>query len=164
MARLRAIKVSPRKLNLLAAQIRGLSVSEALKQMQFSLKRAAVDVRKTINLAKMNAENNFGMDGTRLLIGLFLKLYICNVSDQVWVGKGVYRKGIKFHAKGRFGRVTHPTAQLTVLVREVPRTEGEKRLGKFGWTNATWDKVDPQKLLPPQDHIRPPYVRRLNRK
>lgn len=67
-ATLREIAVSPRRLAMLARQIQGLSVAEAELQMTFSRKKIAKRVKDCVTLAKANAENNFGLDGSRLVI------------------------------------------------------------------------------------------------
>lgn len=108
----RNLRVSPQKLNLVAALIRGKKVDRALADLEFSRKRIAQDVRKTVLSAISNAENNHGLDPDDLVVA------------EAYVGKNLVMK--RFHARGR-GRasgIQKPFAQLTVVVREV-RPEAE---------------------------------------
>jgi large subunit ribosomal protein L22 len=103
----RNLRVSPQKLNLVAAMIRGKKVQTALTELEFSRKRIAVDVRKCLMSAIANAENNHGLDVDDLIV------------SEAWVGKNLVLK--RFHARGR-GRsasIMKPFSQLTVIVREV---------------------------------------------
>ncbi|AHA28270.1 50S ribosomal protein L22 [Candidatus Liberibacter americanus] len=103
----RMLRVSPQKLNLVAAMIRGMKVSRALSDLEFSRKRIAKEVRKTLASAIANAENNHDLDIDRLVV------------SEAYVGKSVVMK--RFHCRGRqrIGRVTKPFSHLTVVVREV---------------------------------------------
>eukprot|EP00698_Gefionella_okellyi_P003946 TRINITY_DN13655_c0_g1_i1.p1 TRINITY_DN13655_c0_g1~~TRINITY_DN13655_c0_g1_i1.p1 ORF type:complete len:219 (-),score=27.89 TRINITY_DN13655_c0_g1_i1:3-659(-) len=143
-ARLWDLPISTQKLMMLGRQIRGLSVQEGIKQMQFSLKKAAVSMKKVLTLAKANAENNYGLDGSRLLI------------DRIIVGRGTMRTKMRFHARGKFGIVRPPNANIHVYVKEVPLVAGEFRLGKSGWSNDTWARVKPEKFPLPADRIDAP--------
>jgi large subunit ribosomal protein L22 len=106
----RNLRVSPRKLNLVAQLIRGKKVSTALADLQFSQKRIAQDVRKCLESAISNAENNHDLDIDDLVV------------SQAFVGKSIVMKRIQFHGRGRTGRVTKPFANITIVVRQV---EGE---------------------------------------
>lgn len=102
----RNLRVSPRKLNEVAAMIRGKSADAALAQLQFSRKRIAHSVRKTLESAIANAENNHDLD-----IGLL-------VVAEAHVGKNLVMKRWKPRARGRVGRVHKFFSQLTIVVRE----------------------------------------------
>lgn len=103
----RNLRVSPQKLNLVAAMIRGKKVEQALADLEFSRKRIAVDVRKCLMSAIANAENNHDLDVNHLIVA------------EAHVGKNLIMK--RFHARGR-GRssaIMKPFSQITVIVREV---------------------------------------------
>ncbi|AKK19825.1 50S ribosomal protein L22 [Candidatus Liberibacter africanus] len=102
------LRISPQKLNLVAAMIRGRKVSDALADLEFSRKRIASDVKKTLRSAVANAENNHDLDVDRLIV------------SEAYVGKSVSMK--RFHCRGRqrIGRIVRPFSRLTVVVREVP--------------------------------------------
>lgn len=107
MAVARNLRVSPQKLNLVAAMIRGKKVQTALTELEFSRKRIAQDVRKCVMSAVANAEFNHGLDVDDLIVA------------EAWVGKNLIMK--RFHARGRgkSAQVIKPFAQITVVVREV---------------------------------------------
>jgi len=105
---LRMIRVSPQKLNLVAGLIRGKKVSRALADLEFSRKRIAVDVRKCLESAIANAENNHDLDVDDLVV------------SQAFVGKALVMKRFHARARGRAGRVEKPFSNLTIIVREVP--------------------------------------------
>ncbi len=107
MAVNRLMRVSPQKLNLVAAQIRGKSVGEALNELTFSKKRIAQDVKKTLQSAIANAENNHGLDVDELIVA------------EAWVGKNLVMKRGRPRARGRFGKILKPFSQLTIKVRQV---------------------------------------------
>ena len=104
----RMLRVSPQKLNLVAQLIRGRKASAALADLQFSRKRIAVDVKKCLESAIANAENNHDLDVDDLVVA------------EAHVGKSIVIK--RFHARGRgraapvFKRFSH----LTIIVRETP--------------------------------------------
>ena len=101
------LRVSPQKLNLVAALIRGKKVDQALADLEFSRKRIAQDVRKCVMSAVANAENNHLLDVNQLVV------------SEAHVGKNLVLK--RFHARGR-GRassIMKPFAQITVIVSEV---------------------------------------------
>jgi large subunit ribosomal protein L22 len=103
----RSLRVSPQKLNLVAQLIRGKKVEKALADLTFSHKRIAKDVKKTLQSAIANAENNHGLDIDQLIVA------------EAYVGKNLVMKRFHPRARGRMGRVEKPFSQLTVVVREV---------------------------------------------
>ena len=107
MAVNRMLRVSPQKLNLMAAMIRGKPVDSALSMLAFSRKRIAEDVKKTLQSAVANAENNHGLDIDDLVV------------SEAWVGKNMVLKRGRPRARGRYGRILKPFSQLTIKVRQV---------------------------------------------
>jgi large subunit ribosomal protein L22 len=103
----RMLRVSPQKLNLLAQLIRGKKVETALADLEFSRKRIALDVKKTLESAVANAENNHDLDVDDLIVA------------EAHVGKALVMKRFSPRARGRAGRITKPFANLTIVVREV---------------------------------------------
>jgi large subunit ribosomal protein L22 len=103
----RLIRVSPQKLNLLAQLIRGKKVDRALADLTFSRKRVAKDVKKTLQSAIANAENNHDLDVDALVVA------------EAFVGKNIVMKRLKARARGRAARIEKPFAQMTVIVRQV---------------------------------------------
>ena|SRR5512137_1498208 len=103
----RMLRVSPQKLNLVAQLIRGKKVSTALADLEFSRKRIAKDVRKCLESAIANAENNHDLDVDDLVV------------SQAFVGKALVMKRFHARARGRAGRVEKPFSNLTIIVREV---------------------------------------------
>jgi len=106
MAVSRMLKTSPQKLNLVAQLIRGKSVAKALTDLTFSKKRIAVDVKKTLQSAIANAENNHGLDVDELIVA------------EAYVGKNLTMKRGRPRARGRYGKILKPFAQVTILVRQ----------------------------------------------
>lgn len=104
---LRMIRISPQKLNLVAQLIRGKKVATALADLEFSRKRIAHDVRKCLQSAIANAENNHNLDVDGLVV--------C----QAFVGKALVMKRFHARARGRGARIMKPFANLTIVVREV---------------------------------------------
>lgn len=104
---LRTIRVSPQKLNLVAAMIRGRKVADALADLEFSRKRIAGTVKKVLESAIANAENNHDLDVDALVVA------------EAYVGKSIVMK--RFHARGRGRaiRIEKPFSNLTIVVREV---------------------------------------------
>jgi large subunit ribosomal protein L22 len=102
----RNLRVSPQKLNLVAQLIRGKKVQTALADLEFSQKRIAKDVKKCLESAIANAENNHDLDIDDLVV------------SQAFVGKSIVMKRIQFHGRGRTGRVTKPFANITIVVAE----------------------------------------------
>ncbi|MCR9113643.1 MAG: 50S ribosomal protein L22 [Rhodobacteraceae bacterium] len=107
MAKLRMLRTSPQKLNLVAAMIRGKKVDKALNDLTFSKKRIAQDVKKCLQSAIANAENNHNLDVDELIVA------------EAYVGKNLVMKRGRPRARGRFGRIMKPFSELTIKVREV---------------------------------------------
>ena len=106
IAKLRMLKTSPQKLNLVAQLIRGKKVEKALADLTFSKKRISDDVKKCLQSAIANAENNHGMDIDTLLV------------SSIYVGKGNVLKRWRPRARGRLGRIQKPFSNLTIIVSE----------------------------------------------
>ncbi|MEL6507923.1 MAG: 50S ribosomal protein L22 [Pseudomonadota bacterium] len=107
MAKARMVRVSPQKLNLVAQMIRGKKVEKALADLQFSRKRISGDVKKVLESAIANAENNHDLDIDALVV------------DQAFVGKNMVMKRFRPRARGRVGKILKPFAELTIVVKEV---------------------------------------------
>ena len=103
----RMLRVSPQKLNLVAQLIRGKKVAIALSDLQFSQKRIAKDVKKCLESAIANAENNHDLDVDELVVA------------EAHVGKAIVIKRFHPRGRGRMGRIFKPFANLTIVVREV---------------------------------------------
>ncbi len=106
---LRMVRISPQKLNLVAQSIRGLSAERALNELAFSRKRIALDVRKCLQSAIANAENNHELDIDSLVV------------TQAHVGKNLVLKRSNTRARGRGARIEKPFSQLTIVVRDLSR-------------------------------------------
>lgn len=106
-AELNRLRVSPQKLNLVAASIRGMKVNDALTQLTFSSRRIAIDVKKTLQSAIANAENNHNLDVDSLIV------------SEAWVGKNMVMKRFRARARGRGAKILKPFSNLTIVVREV---------------------------------------------
>ncbi len=104
---LRTIRISPQKLNLVAAMIRGKKVSAALADLEFSRKRIAGTVKRTLESAIANAENNHDLDVDALVVA------------EAWVGKSITMKRFMARGRGRASRIEKPFSNLTIVVREV---------------------------------------------
>ncbi len=102
----RLLRISPQKLNLLAEQIRGKKVERALSDLTFSRKRIAGDVKKTLQSAIANAENNHDLDVDDLVVA------------QAFVGKNLVMKRFQPRARGRVGRIVKPFSQITIILRQ----------------------------------------------
>src|SRR5215510_594496 len=102
----RNLRVSPRKLNLLAQMIRGKKVEVALADLEFSRKRIAEDVRKCVMSAVANAENNHGLDVNDLIV------------KEAYVGKNLVLTRFHARGRGRMSAIQKPFSQLTVIVKE----------------------------------------------
>ncbi|NVO21940.1 50S ribosomal protein L22 [Donghicola sp. C2-DW-16] len=107
MAKLRMLRTSPQKLNLVAQLIRGKKVEKALTDLTFSNKRVAVDVKKCLQSAIANAENNHGLDVDELIVA------------EAYVGKNLVMKRGRPRARGRFGKIMKPFSEITIKVRQV---------------------------------------------
>jgi large subunit ribosomal protein L22 len=103
----RMLRVSPQKLNLVAQLIRGKKVATALADLEFSQKRISREVRKCLESAIANAENNHDLDVDDLVV------------SQAFVGKALVRKRFHARARGRGARILKPFSNLTIVVREV---------------------------------------------
>ena len=106
-AKLRMLKTSPQKLNLVAGLIRGKKVERALTDLTFSKKRIAQDVKKCLQSAIANAENNYNLDVDELIVA------------EAYVGKNLTMKRGRPRARGRFGKIIKPFAEVTIVVRQV---------------------------------------------
>jgi len=111
MAVNKMLRTSPQKLNLVAQMIRNKPVEKALTDLTFSKKRIAADVKKTLQSAIANAENNHGLDVDDLIVA------------EAYVGKNLTMKRGRPRARGRYGKILKPFAQLTILVRVPESTE-----------------------------------------
>ena len=106
----RMLKTSPQKLNLVAGMIRGKNADRALVELSFAKRRIAGEVRKVLESAIANAENNHELDVDRLYVA------------EAYVGKGLVMKRFRARARGRVGRVVKPWSSVTVIVREREET------------------------------------------
>lgn len=106
MAVARMLRGSPQKLNLVAAGIRGLKVEKALTVLEFSPKKAARDVRKLLQSAIANAENNHNLDVDSLFVA------------EATVGKALVMKRMRARARGRSAQILKPFSRLRIIVRE----------------------------------------------
>ncbi len=103
---LKTYRISPQKLNLIAQQIRGMHVQDAVDQLTFSRKAAAKDVRKLLQSAIANAENNHDLDIDALYV------------TEATVGKSLTMKRWRARARGRGVRITKPFSNITIVVSE----------------------------------------------
>jgi len=110
MAYCRNLRTSPQKLNLVAESIRGMDCEKALAELKFSRRRVAVDVRKVLESAIANAENNHQLDVDRLYV------------SEATVGKSMVMKRWRARARGRVGRIEKPFSNIRVIVREREET------------------------------------------
>ena len=107
MAKLRMLRTSPQKLNLVAQLIRGKKVEKALTDLTFSKKRIAADVKKCLQSAIANAENNHNLDVDELIVA------------EAYVGKNLVMKRGRPRARGRFGKIVKPFSEITIKVRQI---------------------------------------------
>ncbi|MFD1882111.1 50S ribosomal protein L22 [Paracoccus pacificus] len=107
MAKTKMLRTSPQKLNLVAAMIRGKKVEKALADLTFSKRRIAGDVKKCLQSAIANAENNHSLDVDSLVVA------------EAWVGKNLVMKRGRPRARGRFGKIMKPFSEITIKVRQV---------------------------------------------
>lgn len=103
---IRGLRTSPQKLNLVAESIRGLNVNDALIQLTFSKKRIAQDVKKALQSAIANAENNHNLDVDRLIV------------REATVGRGLVMKRWRARARGRAAKIVKPFSNLRIVVEE----------------------------------------------
>ncbi len=109
-AKIRMLRTSPQKLNLVAAMIRGKKVDRALSDLTFSKRRIANDVKKCLQSAIANAENNHNLDVDELVVA------------EAWVGKNLVMKRGRPRARGRYGKIMKPFSEITITVRQVGET------------------------------------------
>ncbi|MCR8726555.1 50S ribosomal protein L22 [Frigidibacter sp. ROC022] len=107
MAKAKMLRTSPQKLNLVAQMIRGKSVDKALVDLTFSKRRIAQDVKKCLQSAIANAENNHNLDVDELVVA------------EAYVGKNLVMKRGRPRARGRYGKILKPFSELTIKVRQV---------------------------------------------
>lgn len=100
------MRTSPQKLNLVAQTIRGKNASRAMIDLEFSKKRIAQDVRKLLQSAIANAENNHGMDVDNLVV------------VEAWVGNQIKMKRFHARARGRGARIEKRFSNMTIIVQE----------------------------------------------
>jgi large subunit ribosomal protein L22 len=110
-ASLRAVRISPRKLNLVAESIRGMKAEAALAELTFSNKRISQDVKKLLESAIANAENNHQLDVDRLYV------------KEASVGKAFVMKRWRARARGRVGKILKPFSNMRIVVCEREETE-----------------------------------------
>lgn len=136
---LKGIKQSPKKVNLVAALVRGMRVEDALLQLQVTVKRAAKTVYQVIHSARANATHNHGLDPDRLLVA------------EAFLGKGYYRKRVSYHAKGKCGIRERAECRLTVVVREMTAEEEAEiarlRVSNFRKLTKRERRLVPHKLI-----------------
>ena len=106
-AKVRMLKTSPQKLNLVSRMIRNKPVNIALAHLKFSKKRIAIDVRKCLESAIANAENNHDLDIEELVV------------SEAYVGKNLVLKRGRPRARGRYGKILKPFSQLTIKVKQI---------------------------------------------
>ncbi len=107
---LKRVHISPQKLNLVAQTIRGKGVEDALAELTFSKRRISGDVKKTLQSAIANAENNHDLDVDELFVA------------EAYVGKTLVIKRFRPRARGRVGRIVKPWSNLTIVVRQREET------------------------------------------
>ena len=103
----RSIRISPNKLNIVASSIRGMKVDKALAELTFSRKRISGAIKKTLESAIANAENNHDLDINDLVVA------------EAFVGKNIVMKRWTPRARGRMGRIEKYFSELTIVVREM---------------------------------------------
>jgi large subunit ribosomal protein L22 len=106
MAVARMLRTSPQKLNLVAGLIRGKKVEKALADLTFSKRRISGAVKKCLESAIANAENNHGLDVDNLIVA------------EAWCGKNLVMKRGRPRARGRFGKIMKPFSEITIKVRQ----------------------------------------------
>ncbi|KAL8229660.1 hypothetical protein R6Q57_014560 [Mikania cordata] len=136
---LKNIKQSPKKVNLVATLVRGMRVEDALLQLQLTVKRASKTVYQVIHSARANATHNYGFDADRLIVA------------EAFVGKGLFKKRVSYHAKGRSGVRVRPECRLTVVLREItPEEEAEiakLKVNNFAKLTKRERQLVPHKLI-----------------
>ena len=109
----RNIRTSPRKLNLLLKNIRGKKAEVAIRDLSFARQRIAFDIKKTVQTAISNAENNFQYDIDNLYI------------SEAYVGKSIVLKRFRARAKGRASGIKKPYSNLTIILSEIKNNKKE---------------------------------------
>ena len=107
MAKTSMLRTSPQKLHLVAGLIRGKKVEKALADLTFSKRRISGDVKKCLQSAIANAENNHNLDVDNLVV------------VEAWVGKNMVMKRGRPRARGRYGKIMKPFSEITIKLREV---------------------------------------------
>jgi len=102
----RVIRTTPRKLNLVAQSIRGKSAESALAELTFSKRRVAGEVKKCLQSAIANAENNHQLDVDSLIV------------SEAFVGRSITMKRFRPRARGRVGHIQKMFSNLTIVVTE----------------------------------------------
>jgi large subunit ribosomal protein L22 len=100
------VRTSPQKLNLLAQMIRGKRAEQAVTDLEFSTRRVSNEVKKCLESAIANAENNHNLDIDKLIV------------SEAYVGKSIVMKRFRARAKGRGARILKPFSNLTIVVKE----------------------------------------------
>jgi len=129
----RNIRTSPRKLNLVAQSIRGKSAEAALAELTFSPRRVAVEVKKALESAIANAENNHDLDVDDLVV------------TEASVGKNMVLKRFHARARGRGAGIQKPFSQITIVVEEKPREKEEAKKPAAKKTSAKAPAKQPTK-------------------
>jgi large subunit ribosomal protein L22 len=106
MAMAKYLRTSPQKLNLVCQTIRGKTAGKALVDLEFNNRRIAEEVRKVLQSAVANAENNHNLDVDRLVV------------SEAFVGKSITMKRFRARARGRGAQILKPFSRLTIIVRE----------------------------------------------
>lgn len=106
VAKIKSLRISPNKLNLVVAVVRRMKVENALMQLQFMRKRIAKDVKACLESAIANAENNHNMNIDRLFI------------SEIYVGKSIVMKRVRARARGRSAKILKPFSHLTIILEE----------------------------------------------
>ena len=104
---LRMLRISPQKLNLVAQLIRGKKVEKALADLEFSHKRISGQVKKVLESAIANAENNHGLDTDALVVA------------EAFVGNSLVMKRFMARGRGKSSQIQKPFSHLTIIVRQV---------------------------------------------
>jgi large subunit ribosomal protein L22 len=133
------LRTSPYKLNLVAQMIRGKDAGRALVDLEFSSKRIAKDVRKVLQSAVANAENNHGLDVD--------KLYVA----EAHVGKAIMMKRFSPRARGRAARIEKHFSRLTVVVKE-RGTEAQQSKAAKAPKKETANKPSAEKTSPAKEN------------
>ena len=135
MAMAKYLRTSPQKLNLVCQTIRGVNAGKALIDLEFNHRRISEDVRKVLQSAVANAENNHGLDVDRLYV------------SEAYVGKSITMKRFRARARGRGAKILKPFSRLTVIVRERD-DEVKKKVAKAPAKKAPAKKAEAKKSEP----------------